>query len=930
LEFIIYDKGVIGSKLQGRAVLHSSDFAGQDDGFDGEIEMEIQPDARLHVMVVVGEDAYGDEDEDEDEDADENASASRAAPEEDEREDGSGKSLAGNSISAEDVKVALAELEKTEKPLHTFARYLRAKHALVEDAYSSIEPTRGPISKSVFIIALRGFGIKQSTAETIFSRLDANMGRGTLTSKEFNVLWRVGDPEDKPELFNLFHIAGPLLEEDCDEETMNETLNNVREAIRRGAVTTEWLGDGTPIRMAVKVNSADLVRDLVLHGADPNTESKQGVPVLHTATFSGNVEVINALANGRADVNSVDKRGQTPIFFAGTTAVCAALVKHGAHVDHINKHGQSCLHLAAKAGLTGVLRWLSKRTETQLLHIRDEFGASAEYYGRHAGVSTKALKDMKLYEPLKAPPPGSGRSALTNMNDSHNKTPRNGQELSQTRTNQLNFRAKFDKAATPWFTERSMPALTSDYEEDDCMEERRLAIMRGDADSHLYPRPASGDAHKASFGHHASMKGMKFTGDDQGGLLPQKVINQLSTNIRAVSGATHESSGDFLRRTLKEFSVVYYPEGTKVLTDNQLFNFIRKVLKVPKMNISDSQLHALCGVLARSDAPGSIRINDFINFVDPVYYKRLAFMNALVNKLQKADVSHEHVELIQAAVQTSTQKGRHAAGAQAVVPLDVLLRRLDNGRGSLGIKQCKDTIRVVFSVTQEMVPDDELNTILGAIRSGESDDIDILELVDLLDFERQAHMSSGEFERLRATKKGTTIERSTQADHVSKKMARINKLQMMTRASQGTTLGQGRHSVNRSGTVAIMAKGRRSQSRGSECESVVSVESRKSSVKSVADASDVIPAEDRFQASTKSKHETANPMGSEKKRLGTRHKPSIKFQVRTDQTLTPADAKALTVTVQQQAEKKKATGGVSVMASKFPLPRRFPKEAAPN
>jgi len=56
LEFSIYDKGLIGSKTEGKAVLPSEMFSPQ--GFTGKIPISGLPHALLHVIVrVLGPDA---------------------------------------------------------------------------------------------------------------------------------------------------------------------------------------------------------------------------------------------------------------------------------------------------------------------------------------------------------------------------------------------------------------------------------------------------------------------------------------------------------------------------------------------------------------------------------------------------------------------------------------------------------------------------------------------------------------------------------------------------------------------------------------------------------------------------------------------------------------------------------------------------------
>ena len=63
---------------------------------------------------------------------------------------------------------------------------------------------------------------------------------------------------------------------------------------------------------AVVNRELDIVNSLLQRGADPNT-SFQGKPLLHIAASNGDFELVEALVNNAADVNAVDKRGDTAL-----------------------------------------------------------------------------------------------------------------------------------------------------------------------------------------------------------------------------------------------------------------------------------------------------------------------------------------------------------------------------------------------------------------------------------------------------------------------------------------------------------------------------------------------------------------------------------------------------------------------------------------
>ena len=67
------------------------------------------------------------------------------------------------------------------------------------------------------------------------------------------------------------------------------------------------------------------------------------------ATLAGNIERVQALLDGGADINSLDKYGQTALMNAsarGNLNLVEVLVKHGAELNHTAKYRLTALMLA--------------------------------------------------------------------------------------------------------------------------------------------------------------------------------------------------------------------------------------------------------------------------------------------------------------------------------------------------------------------------------------------------------------------------------------------------------------------------------------------------------------------------------------------------------------------------------------------------------
>jgi ankyrin repeat protein len=76
----------------------------------------------------------------------------------------------------------------------------------------------------------------------------------------------------------------------------------------------------TPLHSAVATDAGasenDIVRLLLEAGADPNAKSREGGTPLHSAAFTGDVEIAELLLAYGADPNATDPKGLTPLDIA--------------------------------------------------------------------------------------------------------------------------------------------------------------------------------------------------------------------------------------------------------------------------------------------------------------------------------------------------------------------------------------------------------------------------------------------------------------------------------------------------------------------------------------------------------------------------------------------------------------------------------------
>lgn len=131
------------------------------------------------------------------------------------------------------------------------------------------------------------------------------------------------------------------------------------------ALLHEFSEDGfTPLGLASYFGNEDVVRFLLLKGAEPNTPSRNGFNVypIHSAVSSNYTMISKMLIEAGADVNVFQMSGVTPLHSAahnGNIDLIIVLLEAGANVDSKTEDGKTPADKALEKGFIEIARILS-------------------------------------------------------------------------------------------------------------------------------------------------------------------------------------------------------------------------------------------------------------------------------------------------------------------------------------------------------------------------------------------------------------------------------------------------------------------------------------------------------------------------------------------------------------------------------------------
>ncbi|MEA2552351.1 MAG: uncharacterized protein QOJ65_527 [Fimbriimonadaceae bacterium] len=126
------------------------------------------------------------------------------------------------------------------------------------------------------------------------------------------------------------------------------------------SVANTFSADGfTPLGLAAYFGHAEMVRQLLAAGADPNVASTNalGVLPLHSALSNGHKEIARALIEAGTKVNTPNKEGWMPLHYtaySGDLETSDLLLANGASTSQVRNDGETPSMVARSRGHTGL------------------------------------------------------------------------------------------------------------------------------------------------------------------------------------------------------------------------------------------------------------------------------------------------------------------------------------------------------------------------------------------------------------------------------------------------------------------------------------------------------------------------------------------------------------------------------------------------
>lgn len=157
-----------------------------------------------------------------------------------------------------------------------------------------------------------------------------------------------------------------------------------------------------PVVAAVQDGTVRELRSLLEDGADANTKTEAGAPVLSVAAIKGDEDIVAALLEAGADIEAADETGATALMYAAQfdhDDIVATLIEAGANVNATDTLGWTPLIRAVIGG--------NEEAVSALMAAGADTSAT-DFFGRDAAAVAEGRDHAGIVAILNGTEPESG------------------------------------------------------------------------------------------------------------------------------------------------------------------------------------------------------------------------------------------------------------------------------------------------------------------------------------------------------------------------------------------------------------------------------------------------------------------------------------------------------------------------------------------
>ena len=198
----------------------------------------------------------------------------------------------------------------------------------------------------------------------------------------------------------LSHKADPSLKDEVGNTSLHLAVKS--EDAKPGffkAGASVIISNWSPFPTSYSECNIHLVQAIIGHGADVNAINKRGQTALWFACCSGQMEYVKILLDAGADPNIVDKNGGSCLH-AAVHGSCSAetiqnMIDHGVHVNAVNEEGATALLLACGSAQSEMVDVLLKAKADP--NMPDSSGDVSLHAATAANCSKETLQKILAY-----------------------------------------------------------------------------------------------------------------------------------------------------------------------------------------------------------------------------------------------------------------------------------------------------------------------------------------------------------------------------------------------------------------------------------------------------------------------------------------------------------------------------------------------------